>query len=422
MSSTSGTEGHLPYFFLSYARTPRNEPGDRNPNLWVTKLYRELCHEILQHTALPAGAPPGFMDVDMPTGVEWEKRLARELATCRVFVPLYSRRYFHSEQCGKEWAAFDLRRRRHIDGQHGVPEVIVPAFWVPVPAYELPDMAKPIQFDHPALGPNYVERGLYGLMKINRLRDHYKSAVDALAHRIIEIAEGVRLPASEPCDYGTIQSAFDREGRHRFKITVVAQTVSSLPPDRDDRYYGASARDWNPYHPHSARPLADITADIVRGLGFEPEIGSFADHRDELLGEGPPSCPGLVLVDPWATIDPHCRELLLELDHANKPWVGLVVPWNETDAQMSGAATTLREGLWTSLPAKIAQGRLPSRKAVSGIPAIEEFEATLRPVIQAVGQSYLRNVQTFPPKIPGTDRPRLWSPQHDEGSSDQERM
>jgi len=414
VASTSGAGEHLPYFFLSYARTPHNEPGGKNPNIWVEKLYRELCHEVLQHTSLPQGAPPGFMDMDMRTGVEWDRRLAKELATCRVFVPLYSRRYFHSEQCGKEWAAFDLRRRNHMDGVRGLPEVIVPAYWVPVPEYELPDMAKSIQFSHPAFGPHYVDRGLYGLMKIKRFRDHYKSAVDALAQRIIEVAESVRLPVREPCDYTAITSAFSRDPGSRFHITVMAGTKTSGAAGRDDRYYGAAPRDWNPYHPHGARPLADIAADIVRDLGFEPEIGTFADHRDELVGTEPPSCPGLVLVDPWGLTEPHYRDLLRELDRANKPWVGLVVPWNEADTQITENAENLREELRAVLPGKIAQGRLAMRKAMSGIPTIDEFEATLRPVVQTVRSSYLRNARVFPPQISGNDRPRLWSPRQDD--------
>ena len=40
-----------PYFFLSYARTPKRDPGDKSdPDRWVYKLYKDLCDEILQMT------------------------------------------------------------------------------------------------------------------------------------------------------------------------------------------------------------------------------------------------------------------------------------------------------------------------------------------------------------------------------------
>ena len=49
----SGAAGqHIrPYFFLSYARTPKRDPADKeNPDRWVQKLYKDLCNEILQMT------------------------------------------------------------------------------------------------------------------------------------------------------------------------------------------------------------------------------------------------------------------------------------------------------------------------------------------------------------------------------------
>ena len=95
-----------PYFFLSYARTPKRDPADRDdPDRWVYKLYKDLCAEILQMTdARPEEA--GFMDRENQIGALWSPELTSALARCRVFVPLYSRRYFESDNCGREWFAF----------------------------------------------------------------------------------------------------------------------------------------------------------------------------------------------------------------------------------------------------------------------------------------------------------------------------
>ncbi|MFC6082732.1 TIR-like protein FxsC [Sphaerisporangium aureirubrum] len=420
MGGTSDNEEYAPYFFLSYARTPRSDQR-RDPNDGVKRFYKDLCHEILQRTSLPHGVPPGFMDIDLRTGVEWDRRLAKELATCKVFVPLYSRRYFRSVQCGKEWAAFDLRRRQHTEGKRSDPEVIIPAYWVPVPLYELPEMTRSIQFAHADLGPHYLDRGLYSLMQIGQSRDHYRRSVQGLATRIIEVAERVNLPAGEPCDYESIRSAFTGDPERRFQITVVAATSTTLPNGRDKQYYGKMAADWNPYHPHGVRPIAQVAADIVREMGFEPEIGSLHDQREDLLSRRAPSSPGLILLDPWAVADPRFEGLLRELDRADNPWIGLLIPWSRIDTQIADHAAHLREHLNAVLSAKIAQGRPATRNAVQGIASIEEFMATLRPVVQTLGSSYLRNVQTFPPKVPGTGRPRLWSsndePPQEEGMS-----
>jgi hypothetical protein len=233
VGTTSGAGEYSPYFFLSYARTPHNDQG-KNLNIWVERFYHDLCDEILQQTRLPHGVAPGFMDVDIRTGVEWDRRLARELASCRVFVPLYSRWYFRSVQCGKEWAAFELRRQRYME-RHSPPEVIVPARWLPVPQDALPDSITSIQFTHADLRAQYLAQGLYGLMKLRQYRDHYLRAVQALAVRIIEVAEGIRLPAGEPCDYGAIRSAFTGDPERRFQITVVAATRDTLPARHAER-------------------------------------------------------------------------------------------------------------------------------------------------------------------------------------------
>ncbi|MEO3808659.1 TIR-like protein FxsC [Sphaerisporangium sp. B11E5] len=402
MGGTSGGEEHAPYFFLSYARTPRN--GRQKPNTWMQRFYDHLYAEVLERTFLPHGVPAGFMDVDLQTGVEWDRRLAKELATCRVFVPMYSRRYFHSVQCGKEWAAFDLRRRRHREDKGDVPEVIVPALWVPVPDYELPEMARSIQFAHADLSGHYLDKGLYDLMKIRQYRDHYWRAVRALAVRIIEVAESVKLPETEPCDYKSIRSAFTGDPGRKFTITVVAASSSTLPHGRSARFYGPAATDWNPYHPQG-RPIAQIAADIVQDLDFEPEIGSWNDHGEELLSRRSPSSPGLILLDPWAVVDPRYEDLLRELDQVHNPWVGLVLPWNSADPQITEHTVVLREHLHALLPAKLAQGRPATRNAALGVASLEEFRSALRPVVQELGSSYLRNVQAFPPQVPGTERP-----------------
>src|ERR1051326_8494119 len=108
-----------PYFFLSYARTPKRDPSDRDdPDRWVYKLYKDLCAEILQMTdARPEEA--GFMDRENKIGTAWSPELITSLARCRVFVPLYSRRYFESDSCGREGFAFARREitRRARGGQ-----------------------------------------------------------------------------------------------------------------------------------------------------------------------------------------------------------------------------------------------------------------------------------------------------------------
>ena len=84
-----------PYFFLGYAHTPEQP--------WVDRFYRDLCAEIIERTEWPTNLSPGFMDVNgIRAGEDWRQAVGGALATCRVLVPLYSRRYFTRAECGRE--------------------------------------------------------------------------------------------------------------------------------------------------------------------------------------------------------------------------------------------------------------------------------------------------------------------------------
>ena len=178
-----------PYFFLSYARTPKRDPAERDdPDRWVYKLYRDLCAAILQMTdARPDEA--GFMDRENKIGTEWSPELTTSLGRCRVFVPLYSRRYFESDNCGREWFAFARREatRRARGGQ--VVDAIVPALWTRLDREKLPHVAQAVQFDHNFLGERYCTEGFYGIMKLQNYRADYQRAVHRLAERIISIGD-----------------------------------------------------------------------------------------------------------------------------------------------------------------------------------------------------------------------------------------
>src|ERR1022692_4910620 len=193
-----GPASQMPYFFLSYARTPKRDQADRDdPDRWVYKLYQDLRAAILQMTsASPEEA--GFMDRENRLGVEWSPELTSALATCRVFVPLYSRRYFESDNCGKEWFAF--ARRGVNQNARGLQSVnaIVPALWTKLDQDRLPDVARSIQYHHADLGPRYSAEGFYGIMKLQQYRSDYQRAVHRLAQRIVDVADETALHTERP--------------------------------------------------------------------------------------------------------------------------------------------------------------------------------------------------------------------------------
>jgi len=397
----AGDDG--PYFFLSFARTSADDHGGQDPDHWIAQLYNDLCQHVESLTYLPPGEKPGFMDRESRQGQEWPRRLSWALATCRVFVPLYSRRYFKSEHCGKEWFSFNRRRLNQRASDAHPSETIIPALWIPVPDSQLPDAARSVHFEPSEFGQLYAEHGFYGTMKVRRWRDAYEEAVYLLARRIVNAAEYSPV-ASGPLDaYESPPSAFGGTdlagpGDKSLRLTVVAPRRDELPGGRDQAYYGKDVREWNPYQGDSVRSLADHAADLARSLSYTPVVSDLERHGAELVDSAPPSCPEVLLIDPWAALQPESRDILRRLDSMDKPWVQVIVVWNPRDPQTTADGRRIRAALDEALPRKLKEGRAASALAVRGVPTLEDFGMVLPAVIAAAGRHYLRLAQDHLPQ------------------------
>ena len=401
-----------PYFFLSYAHTPRRDPNDRSdPDRWVHKLYRDLCEVILSIT----DAPPqlaGFMDRDDLLGASWAPEHAQALATCRVFVPLYSPRYFESENCGKEWFAFARRELNHRARGGMAPSAIVPAQWVPVRPENLPKVAASLQYRHDDFGPRYNSEGFYGIMKLARYRADYQRAVFRLATRIVDIAQEMQISPEQPADSVSLPSAFGPVGgpgaaSGHLQIAVLAPDISTLPPGRTGDYYGPTAHTWSPYRPEYGQPAADYAVDLTRRSGIESGVAAFDDVAVNWTAGGDSVPPSLCLVDPWATLSPAHQEQLRRLDQIEQPWVSVMVPWNSQDTEMAGAEQDLRRGLSEFLGRKLDSVPRRCEMAATGIPTLQEFGQLLPQMSMIVMQRFRRSAPAYPPEGPHLDRPRL---------------
>ncbi|MGX1493701.1 TIR-like protein FxsC [Streptomyces tendae] len=401
-----------PYFYLSYARGPQDGfSGPANPDLWVHRLYDELCEHIKNMTD-HRGAP-GFMDGTMRVGQIWPQELGDSLARCRVFVPLYSPRYFISTWCGREWAAFGSRAVRHrTAGQPGVPSAVVPALWSPVPDHRLPDCVKDVQYTQPELGERYRTFGLYGLAKLRAFRNDYEKAVLHLARRIVDIGESIVVDDADRTELSEGPDAFagtpattSTTGR-TLRISVAAPSRDRLPEGRTPDYYGPSAVDWTPYLPASDQPLAQVAAGIAERLAFRPDIRDF-DHT-----AGPAEGPEVVLLDRWVLRDPERRAALAAFDASDLPPTGLVVPWNEHDPDSDDAEHELGMEAEATLPRRIRLGRQACRPAVRGVPDQHAFAGVLPDVVQWAEGEYRKRAQARPPAGQGTERFRLCGKDH----------
>ncbi|GAA0593550.1 hypothetical protein GCM10010394_23610 [Streptomyces crystallinus] len=381
--------------------------------MWVERLFRDLCGHVMALTDLPADAPPGFMDREIRFGDGWSERLSGALASCRVFVPLFSPRYFASETCGREWYAFAQRAIQHRGHTNRPVEAIVPALWVPVPPDQLPGPAERLQFNHRALGDRYVTDGLYGLIKLRIFAEEYERAVYELAKRIVRVADETQIAPGRHLDYRTAPSAFGAASPapRRLHITVAAPTRHELPEGRDDAYYGDSPLDWNPYHPVAARPLAYVAQDLARNLNYNVTVSSFDEEAPRFGSGHRPSRPEILLVDRWALTDEDRRARLAAFDAEHRPWVSVVVPWNRDDRQSRAAEAELTYRMEETMPVKLRQGRAASRPAADGVASMEAFGRLLPQVVEAANQQYLRYAEVYAPAGgTHTERPRLLGP------------
>ncbi|HUJ06092.1 MAG TPA: TIR-like protein FxsC [Streptosporangiaceae bacterium] len=423
-----GPVSEAPYFFLSYARTPKMPDEHGDPDRWIAKLYGDLCRHVVMLTS-GRSAEVGFMDRGMRVGAQWPSRLAHALACCRVFVPLYSPRYFESEECGKEWSAFSQRMRNQAVRRGDSPmEAIVPALWVPVEPGRMPSAARSIQFSHHSLGARYSEEGFWGIMKISRYRNDYEVAVLRLARHIVQAARQTMLDRDSPVDYQSLTSAFEHrispgeqrppdtaeKGGRRIRIVIAAPTTQDMPEGRRGLgYYGASEHDWNPYHPESQAPLGDYAADLTARLGYRPMVVPFSELPGAKASEAAPAAagaPGLFLVDPWAAATDGQAARLREFDERAERWISLLIPWNRADGETMAAEATLQSQMGETLSHMLDRTPPEYRHAANRIPTLADFANILPTMTRIADNRFLRDARAYPPSGPAMSRPMLLGP------------
>ncbi|MER6398046.1 TIR-like protein FxsC [Kitasatospora sp. NPDC001603] len=400
-----------PYFFLSYAHTPRSGArGAGDPNHWVRQLYRDLCEAVLQLTTVPAGVPVGFMDESMHQGELWAERLSEELATCRVFVPLYSPRYFNSVPCGQEWHSFTRRPVYPANLDSERTSGIVPVLWAPMSRYRLPRVASELQFNHTSFGPDYATEGLYALMKLTYFRSAYELAVHRLARRIVEVAEETVIPVGRRLDFNSLPSAFDVTApTKQLRISVLSYHRGELPGDRNPDYYGAKRTDWHPYRPAATRPLAEHAVRLARQLGFQATVHEFDDEAEAIIAGSEPSAPGLLLLDRWALQDERRRELVRRFDRSDSTWVSVLEPWNQDDPDCVERHREMGELSDQILRITHRSARPSFLGAVGGTPglgSLEEFDDALPRAAMKAKYAFEGRTRTEPDE-PAPPRPNL---------------
>ena len=360
------------------------------------------------------------MDRENKLGAEWSPELVNAIQRCRVFVPLYSRRYFESGYCGKEWFAFARREVTNRARGGEAVSAIVPALWTRMNRDRLPNVAQSVQFDHAALGERYCTEGFYGIMKLQNYRADYQRAVHRLAERIVDIGDANVAHADYDApgerrqpDFESLPSAFGPDSATRMTdgqlhISVLAHDVSTLPPGRVNDYYGETAHTWSPYRPDYPQPLADYAVDLAtKCLDCKPMVGSFEDDRWGSGGNGYSLPPSLCLVDAWVSLSDAYHERLKRLNEIEESWVSVLIPWNSKDRDLSAADQDLRRKLQEHLGRKLASVPRRCEMAANGIPTLQDFGQMLPEMTLTMLKRFRKAAPAHPPAGPVIERPRL---------------
>jgi hypothetical protein len=175
-------EQHPPDALMSYTRF-----DDQHHQAYLTTFREHLSGEVQAHTGKPFHI---FQDIeDIEWGQQFEQRIDEALATVTFFIPILTPSFFTSKFCRYELERF-LEREEHI----GRGDLVLPVYYIPVPALEDPTMREQDPLAQTIAARQYID-----------WRDLRFQPLDDLAARkmLAEMARQVeralaRLTKSEP--------------------------------------------------------------------------------------------------------------------------------------------------------------------------------------------------------------------------------
>ena len=397
----------MPFFFFSYAR---NDAQDA----YLRKFFDELTVEVSVRLGIDPSAA-GFIDTNMPPGSPWAEATAQALATCKVFIPVYSPSFFQSSYCGREWHCFSQR----LADSESSSELILPVWWLPSGA-NFPACAESIQDPRDGYSDAFRNYGLRFLRQLKRNRSDYQRFLTTFAAQAIEAAERHQLLDGQILDLCQSPDAFrigidvaskipEASGRGRggpkwVRFIVVVGTRAQMRQYRAHLdYYGDEWDAWRPYHPACDDPIG-VHVQLLAGTQRLNSVLNVADSELLHLMRKAEKQREIVvlLIDCWATKIESYSTLLNEYDLEQFDNVAVVVPANISDEETAERLGHLRSELFKRLRRSMRNNIELFREDTSDVDA---FERALQQVIIEVRR---RIVDENPPERragPATEHP-----------------
>jgi FxsC-like protein len=357
------------YFFLSYARG-----GD---DIYVRQFYKDLCDEVRAITGLGPDEEVGFLDSrTIVPGETWPDALVDALARCRSFLALCSPAYFLSEPCGKEWAIFAERVRRHQHRTGSAARGLIPLRWLP-PRTGMPPAAQSIQYveePHPEnqhTGDAPRDRGVRQLLRLQRNRDDYLDFVTTVAELIVDAANHApAMAVAERQEFDAVTSAFHTTVAvnasaagpaalpHReigiplsnkvyfvMSAPTLAEAADPAVGRRDRKFYGAESHQWTPYLPAADEHLARYATRIAHDRSFQAEIMDIGELDACITQAQAENQIVVLLVDPWSTKMNRHHRILNAYDQREDHPAAVMIPWSRDDTETQANAEELTEAI-----------------------------------------------------------------------------
>jgi FxsC-like protein len=405
-------------FFLSYARR------DAKGNPWLGRFYARLALEVGRACGLPSAVKEneiGFFDEKgIEAGDEWPHRLAEGLQTCKVFVCLYSKSYFKSEYCGKEFNVFRSRLAAYHRTHNGeAPGLILPVLWdLPTRIPEqLPEAVADIQYKHAELGEMYAERGLFYLIRTNKEAE-YEEFIINFADRIVKKASGHDLPRLDPFPgIKSIKSAFHAIPDAPVPAPTVNVAPQRLPASADpptingpevtwyvylagcqadyegvrskrECYGQMDGREWKPHLPPVEKKVSNIAQLVALEKDLTPDVLPLSqDLIANLRNAEETNTIAVLLVDPWSVKFEPYRKLMSYYDKNRFFSCGVIIVWNDNDDETMENHRDLRENIEETFRRNLGESGIFFRDSVR---TEDEFRAELSALIDRVRERLMK--------------------------------
>lgn len=387
----SGSRAARYLFYLSHAKA---ETGDGH----LEKFYLDLTEELRAISGRGRSELDFFYGSNVESGDGWDAAATEALQSSMSLVCIYSRSYFASVSCGKEFEVF--RRRLSISAPHGELRLppIIPVLWDSPERIKrlLPPAAAEIQYFNPNVGESYEREGLYYLMRLQRYRDEYQEFLRRLAVHIFERAEKSPPlpPLPEPLNFEEIPNAFhtawpgpaDRPDSDKFAGPEVVQAMlvvgsrQEMHDIREDvRAYDETPEGWRPFDPDDSKNILYRLAQVITSQGLMYETHAAADDLIERLREAEAKNKIVLLVlDPWAVRLDRFRRLLSQFDQQVFFNCAVLTLWNPSGAE----SELLRMGLENEVRQTLSRAVLTD--TVHMMRSAEQFERKCAELIARV--------------------------------------